>query len=135
MRESDNTSGGEFAIMMVSRFFKDRPRSNRDIPMSLRLEYHKNYAYLFFILVAVVLLFGFAFEESSAGVVMFLAFYFLGFLQLRSGVALDQSWTARYTKTKNPKRFRASIVLSFAAGTLGLALLWCEAQGILPIRY
>jgi len=88
--------------------------------MLFKLEHNKNYAYLFFVIVGLTL---FSFLISGGkltGLVFGLSFYYLGILQLRSGVALSRSWTAKYKKEEHPFMFWIGVILSFVFGTVFL---------------
>lgn len=90
--------------------------------MHFKLEPNRNYAYLFFIIVAITLLSVFITRGKLTGLIFSLCFYYLGFIQLYSGVALSHSWTATYTKEDYPIIFWVMVILTFVAGTLILTM-------------
>ncbi len=90
--------------------------------MPFNLEYNRNYVYLFFMFVASVLLFGFALGEEAAGVVFFLWFCYLGFLQLNSGIALNRSWKAAIKKEAHPYQFYIVTAGCFLIAAWGLVV-------------
>lgn len=92
--------------------------------MPFKLEPNKNYAYLFFIIVGVTVLSVFITRGRLTGLIFSLCFYYLGFIQLYSGVALSRSWTATYTKEDYPIIFWIMVILSFVAGTFILTMFF-----------
>jgi uncharacterized membrane protein YfcA len=89
-----------------------------------KLELGRNYAYLFFVIVGITLFLGLFFSEKLAEVLFSSSFYFLGFLQLYSGIMLDRSWTAKFKKEKNPFRFRLGIFATFLIGTFSFIVVY-----------
>jgi len=88
--------------------------------MLFKLEHNRNYAYLFFVIIGLTLFSWLTIGEKLSGIMFFLSFYYLGILQLQSGLVLNRSWTAKYKKEEHPFMFWIAIILSFAMGTLGL---------------
>jgi len=91
--------------------------------MLFKLEHNKNYAYLFFVIVGLILFSFLVIGEKLSGLLFFLSFYYLGVLQLQSGLVLDRSWTAKYKKEEHPFIFWTGIILSFVMGTLGFVVI------------
>jgi len=85
--------------------------------MPFKLEPNKNYAYLFFIIAGVTVLSVFITKGKLTALVFSMCFYYLGFIQLYSGIALSHSWSAIYTKADYPIIFWFSVVLTFVMGT------------------
>ncbi len=90
--------------------------------MPFKLEPNRNYAYLFFIIAAIVILSVFITRGKLTGLIFSLCFYYLGFIQLYSGVALSRSWTAAYKKEDHPIIFWIMVILMFVAGTSTLTM-------------
>jgi len=93
-----------------------------------KLEHNRNYAFLFFIIIGLPILSVFIFGEAFSALLFFLSFYFLGILQLYSGVALNRQWTAEYKKEDHPFVFWTVIILSFAGPTFGLIMLFLSSK-------
>ncbi len=91
--------------------------------MFFKLKPNRNYAYLFFVIVGLVILLGFLFGQKIGGILFFLSFYIIGILQLRSGLVFNRAWTAIYKKEKYPSKFHIIITLCFVFGTCGLITL------------
>ena len=87
----------------------------------LKLEPGRNYAYIFIAITCLTLLFYFIFGEKIGGVFFFITFYYLGAIQLRSGLFFNKSWTAQYRR-KN-QGVPISVILSFIFGTVGLIMV------------
>ncbi len=82
-----------------------------------KLEFNRNYAYMFFVIVGITLFSGFIFSEKFAGILFSLSIYFAGFLQLYSGIMLDRSWTAKIKKEDHPFKFWFGIFGAFLVAT------------------
>ncbi|SRR6266498_5245425 len=88
--------------------------------MFFKLEHNKNYAYLFLIIVGLVMGSFFIIGEQLSLLLFALSFYYLGILQLRSGIMLNSLWTAKYRKEQYPFIFYIGTILLFAIGTFVL---------------
>jgi hypothetical protein len=80
-----------------------------------KLEYGKSYLKIFFIIVG-IMLFMSRFSKLIGALSFSLCFFYLGIMQLYSGISLNSRWVAEDTKERHPFRFYISVVLSFLVG-------------------
>ncbi len=88
--------------------------------MFFKLEAGRNYAHIFFVMVGLTLLLGLIFGEKVGGTFFFFCFYYIGALQLRSGLTFNRSWTAQRRKDKNVS---TTATWCFVIGTFGMILV------------
>ena len=88
-----------------------------------KMEYGKNYAYIFFIFLGIMLFLSVA--RFSKFIILFtfsLFFLCLSLLELHSGIALSRSWTADCRKKDHPFQFYISVILGFIVGSFMLVM-------------
>jgi hypothetical protein len=81
-----------------------------------KLRYGKGYAKFFFLFIGIVIFLGFIFGKLASGLAFSLTIFYLGILQLYSGVSLNRAWVAKYTKQAHPVIFYVSTALCFVIG-------------------
>jgi hypothetical protein len=93
-----------------------------------KLEYGKNYAYLFFIIMGIVLfLFLTGLSKVVALIVFSISFAYLSVLELYSGIALSRSWTANCRKKDHPVQFYTSVILGLISSAFMLVAAFLVA--------